>query len=579
MPEWALLRSRYENKHTGTETMISRRHRPQSLAAYYASLPNNKGLANSDEHLKLFIGQALIASGEAYFKTARFQRAKRYYAELRGSTIVVFRAETEEQQEVSTINDVVSVFPLHQYHTCIEQRDDGSSRVCLGHDKAGDNEIMHIRIKRNEEDMKAWRRGLTEVLRYPLPNLSNLRIESIIGRGGGGKVFMVQSSHDAKMYALKIIDKIHTFKTAKAFRHVSSERLIMEKSGRHPFLLHVEFAFQSDASLFIASPFCPGGDLASYIKQKGIKSIPFDGRDYVQAANSGRMKRYPRLSESQTRLIACEIILGLEHLHSHGVVYRDLKPENIFIDEAGHVKIGDFGLAKQLLEHESGTRALRTASICGTRNYLSPEMLAGKPYSFEADMWSFGVMLYRIIVGTFPFDAHRTRDVFQRIRNEKLYLPMWVSSEARELLRGLLQKDPRKRLSIDKAKRHSFFRNIDWDAVYSKTCSPSVSDICTGGRLSDVLDNFDLSKLEGVSVGDYMSGQIDESSSHIPPPHQRDPRGIMIGFEYVYKDRSRVDEHSELLVKQRSGGLLSRITSIDFDQLTSPRSIFSSGSK
>ncbi|CAN8068416.1 unnamed protein product [Agarophyton chilense] len=579
MPEWTLLRNRYETRSGAIEMMVSKRRKPESLAAHFASLPNKKGLANSDEHLKLFMGQALIASGEAYFKTARFQRTKRHHAEFRGSTIVVFRGENDGQSRKFSITDVMSVFPLHQYHVCIEQRDDGSSRVCLGRNKAVDDEVMHVRIKRNEEELEAWRQGLIKVIRYPLPNLSDLRIESIIGRGGGGKVFMVQSSQDTKLYALKVIDKIQTFKTAKGFRHVSSERLIMEKAGNHPFLLHVEFAFQSDAFLFIASPFCPGGDLASYIKQKGIRGIPFDDRDYVLAAHSSHLKQYPRLTEEQARQIACEIILGLEHLHSRGIVYRDLKPENIFIDETGHLKIGDYGLAKQLIEDGSKTQTFRTASICGTRNYLSPEMLIGKPYSFEADMWSFGVMLYRIITGSFPFDAHRTKDVFQRIRNEDLHVPTWISREARDLLRGLLQKDPQERLTAENAKRHSFFQHIDWDAIFSKRCSPIVSNVCTDGKLSDVLENFDLSKLEGVSVGDYLNGQIDDNSPHIPPPHQRDPRGFMIGFEYVQQDKSHMNEHSELLVKQRSGGLFSRITSIDFDQLTSPRSIFSSGSK
>ncbi|PXF43916.1 RAC family serine/threonine-protein kinase-like [Gracilariopsis chorda] len=438
---------------------------------------------------------------------------------------------------------------------------------------------MYIRIKRNEEELQEWRKGLTEIIKYPLPNLSTLRIESIIGRGGGGKVFVVQSRQDGKLYALKVIDKLQTFKTAKAFRHVSSERLIMERFGRHPFLLHVEFAFQSDANLFIGSQFCPGGDLASYIRQKGNRSIPYDGKDYIGSVQTGRPRRYPRLTEEQTRSIACEIVLGLEHLHSKGVVYRDLKPENIFIDEDGHLKIGDYGLAKLLEEPSSGTRSLRTASVCGTRNYLSPEMLAGKPYSYESDMWSFGVMLYRIMIGAFPFDANRTKEVFQRIKKDTLDTPNWLSTEARELLRGLLQKDPRKRLTAERMKRMPFFAKVDWDAVLRKNCSPSISDVSVGDRLSDVLENFDLTKLEGISVGDYMYGHIEEATPATAPSHKRDPRGILIGFEYAHKDEDRLNDGPELLVKTRSGGLFSRITSLDFDQLPSPRGIFSSGSK
>lgn len=594
MPEWPVFKPRDHDD-------IHRRNSDQPIACETSPKPSpnraktraKQSLEHSQEHLKLYRTQPLDASGEMFFKVSRFQRSKRYYAELRGSTIVVFRYNatfnTIGTAQHFKIQDVVTVLPVHKYSVEIVQKDDGAPRIYLQPLRTSDAILIYIRVTRGGEGLYAWRHSLGRVLNAPLPTLSNLRIESVIGRGGGGKVFMVTWTHNNEVYALKVIDKVTTFKSAKAFRHVASERMLMEKAGQHPFLLPMKFAFQTERNLFIGTPFCRGGDLASYIRHKGRRTVPYDGADYVSAQVGGqKAKVYGRLTELQVRRIASEIILGLEHLHNRGIVYRDLKPENIFIDAKGFLKIGDYGLAKQLAESASQSGRLKTSSICGTRNYLPPEMLGGKVYSFEADLWSLGVMLYRMLVGAFPFDSGRTKDVFQKIRMDRLHVPTWVSVEARQVLYGLLQKDPKRRLTIAGLKKLEFFDAVDWDMVLSQKSEASIPDIYTGGGVLDALENFELSKLQGITLGEYVCG-VNEGGGEEEggderddmAEHRRDPKSMMIGFEYTSGGEGKGNGRGggPLIVKMQSGGLFSKLASNDvIDRLPiSPRKNFPGG--
>ncbi|CDF33807.1 Serine/threonine protein kinase Mitochondrial [Chondrus crispus] len=394
-------------------------------------------------------------------------------------------------------------------------------------------------------ELKAWRFGLARAKKCVLPRIRNVELHSAIGRGGGGKVFLVRLKGDPNDYALKAISKKQAFKSPKSFRHVLAERSLMESIGRHPFLLPLQFCFQTDENLYIGTPFCPGGDLASYL----------------------RSTVYGRLPELQVCRIASEIILALEHLHKNGIVYRDLKPENVFIDSTGHVMLGDYGLAKnyEQWKKECGDQR-RTASVCGTRNYLPPEMLFGRIYSYETDLWSLGIMLFRILCGAFPFEAPRSKDLFYKVRTQQPVIPSGLSRPARRLLNGLLQKDPRNRLTIRELKRHSFFASINWDAVYQRRTPPAAPDITIGKTAADALGNFELSRLNNVAVDELMLGGYgDLEENYIgAPSHRQEVTDMIVGFEYglVAKRVSKVDP---LDVKQLVGGVM-RVTSNDIEE-------------
>lgn len=567
MPEWGLFRQRQRDHLAEMRRNMEKELLPTPGREMYEKKRKEKTLDDSNEHLILFRTQPLVASGYMYVRTTRFGRCKRYFAELRGSTITIFKSPSHAQPGQHDIDGVIATLPVHQYRIEVTTHVDGYPRAYINPKRSADSPVMYVKITDGSSGLDAWCSYVGVITVSPLPNLNDLRIESVIGRGGGGKVFLTVWEKDSKSYALKVIDKTQTFRSARAFRNVRSERFLMEKVGNHPFLLRMQFAFQSETNLYIGTPFCPGGDLASYIRNRGMHRIPYDGGDYV--GHTG--KRYARLTEHQTRKIACEVLLGLEHLHRRGIVYRDLKPENVFIDEHGYLKIGDYGLAKHLPESISGVGRIRTASICGTRNYLPPEMLHGKLYSFESDLWSLGVMLYRMMVGAFPFDATRTKEVFTKIKMGRPHIPKWLSIEARQLLYGLLIKDPRKRLTTSKIKQLPFFKEVNWDDVFHKKCGPSIPDVYAGSKPVDALENFELSKLYGITIGE-MIGPIGDEPLASVPCHKRDPKTMMIGFEYV--DLSKRSDAKPAVVQQRSGGLLKRLTSMDmqFEKL-SPRNL------
>lgn len=531
------------------------------------------------DQLKLFREQKLEVAGDMFVKGSRFQRSKKYHAELRGSIITIFRNAQVARMEDEDIDSVISVVFVPQYVIEILQKDGGTPRIyikCAAGEDVDDNYLMYIRISGGRGELNAWRHALARAVKCHLPRLREIKLESVIGRGGGGKVFVIYLEQDPERtpYALKVIAKKQAFKSAKSFRHVASERSLMEQIGHHPFLLQLQFAFQTDRNLFIGTPFCPGGDLASYLRSKGDTTFP--GREseltHLCVADQKKRRVYGRLSESQTQRIAAELILALEHLHKKGIVYRDLKPENVFIDRTGHVKLGDYGLAKNLEQwKKAGGDQTRTASVCGTRNYLPPEMLFGRMYSYETDLWSLGVMLYRVLCGVFPFEAPRSKELFYKVKVQQPMLPSGLSRSAQKVLEGLLQKDPRNRLTIADLKRHSFFYDVDWDDVYSRRGDPCIPDVKVGKTVTDALDNFELSKLKGVTVGELVYGQYGDLEENYTgmPSHQQDVRQMMIGFEYGCPQNDE-EEVAPLDVKRVIGGVM-RVTSNDEDTPDTPR--------
>lgn len=652
MPDWAILRPRNDGFNNSPRAarrpppLIFGDHIPRGKALQVGNFRSEKSLTPIDQ-LAVFREQTLDAWGDMYFKVSRFQRSRRYYTELRGATIVVYRSPTPVTIQSVTVEEVMTVLPVHEYKMeIISMGDAESARVYITPERVTDPMMMYIKVQ-GKESVDAWRLVLGRQTSAPIPSLTSLTIESVIGRGGGGKVFVVNWKEDGSTYALKVIDKVHTFRSGKGFLHVASERMLMEKVGRHPFLLPLQFAFQSNANLFIGTPFCRGGDLASYMRHKGDRSLPRD--DFLSIhVQAGHRKMYGRLSEDQTRKVAAEIILGLEHLHRQGIVYRDLKPENILIGGDGHIMIGDYGLAKQLIvdDNEDNTtrqraadgdseitstgstsanaphfdgrqqtnntnnnqnsnqpRLCRTMSICGTRNYLPPEMLSGRMYSFEADVWSLGIMIYRMVCGVFPFDGRRTKEVFQRIKKERLRIPGWVSPSTRDLLRGLLEKRPERRFSLNDAKHAEFFATVNWNEVLEKRSPAPIADMTTGPSLQDALENFELSKLQGITMGEYVSESYDLlSTSPISggnplnfralgnggntggrrsggkATHRKNPRSMMIGFDYSRVTNENQDAQP-LTIRQKSSGftgLMSKLSSVEMEQQLplSPRTPF-----
>lgn len=238
----------------------------------------------------------------------------------------------------------------------------------------------------------------------------------VIGKGSFGKVILAKHKETDKVYAIKVLSK-KAIKQRNEVKHIMSERNVLLKNIRHPFLVSLHYSFQTPEKLYFVLDYVNGGELFFHLQ---------------------RDKRFP---EHRARFYAAEIVSAISYLHSMNIVYRDLKPENILLDSVGHVTLTDFGLCKEGIE-AGGT----TTTFCGTPEYLAPEVLRKQPYGRAVDWWCLGAVLYEMLVGLPPFYSRDCNEMYNRILHDKLRFPPHVSENARSVVAGLLERDPARRL-------------------------------------------------------------------------------------------------------------------------------------
>ncbi|OHT08662.1 RAC family serine/threonine-protein kinase like protein [Tritrichomonas foetus] len=279
--------------------------------------------------------------------------------------------------------------------------------------------------------------------------MEDFEIQSVIGRGFYGKVMLCKNKKNGGLYAIKTIRKtllIQNDDTVSIFR----ERNILSQI-RHPFIVSLFFAYQTKSKFYIGLEYASGGDLFKRIRNPGI---PFN----------------------DVRLYVAEIALALQHLHNNGIIYRDLKPENVMLDESGHIKLTDFGLAKNI--SETGT----TKTMCGTSDYIAPEIVQNVSYSFPIDWWALGVLTYEMCFKKTPFkDANRANQ-YKRIVNETPNFPDDTDSITKDFILKLLEKNPQKRASLSTLIDHKFFKGMNFADIKEKKISPSFIPKQSNGK-------------------------------------------------------------------------------------------------
>lgn len=294
--------------------------------------------------------------------------------------------------------------------------------------------------------------------------LQDFKMIQVIGRGSFGKVVLVGHKDTKKLYAMKILSKENIVKR-KQVEHTRTERRVLGCT-KHPFIVGLHYAFQTPQRLYFVLDYCPGGELFYHLT---------------------RMKKLP---EHMACFYAAEITLALEHLHSLGVVYRDLKPENILLTKEGHIKLADFGLAKEgIRDGVNGTN-----SLCGTPEYLPPEILDRLGHGTAVDWWNLGMVLYEMLTGLPPWYTNDRKKLFERLRSARLHFPPYVSRRAEALIRQLLNRNPAERLGSKGAfqvKNHLFFENIDWARLIKKQVPPPFRPCHTAMNDGEAPLNFE----------------------------------------------------------------------------------------
>lgn len=259
-----------------------------------------------------------------------------------------------------------------------------------------------------------------------------------VGKGSFGEVYLVKKIDSGQLYAMKVLSKEKIF-GKNLTSYAMTERKVLSQV-KHPFMVSLHYAFQTSESLFLILDYCPGGDLSRHLMTE------------------------KRFTEARARVYLCEIVLALEELHKGDIIFRDLKPDNIVLDFDGHAVLTDFGLSKEGINNE-----IQAKSFCGSVAYLAPEVLNRSGHGKAVDWYLLGVLFYEMVVGVPPYFTTNKNDLINNISKGKLKIPTFLSIEAKELIKDLLQRDPSKRLGAirdaEEIKQHRFFRGIDWEIV------------------------------------------------------------------------------------------------------------------
>ncbi|CAD6581737.1 MAG: serine/threonine protein kinase, AGC [Cyphobasidiales sp. Tagirdzhanova-0007] len=237
-------------------------------------------------------------------------------------------------------------------------------------------------------------------------------------------------------YAMKVLTKSEVVRL-KQVEHINCERSILGAVD-HPGIVNLFCTFQDSLNIYMLLEFVQGGELFSHLR------------------------RAVRFSADVSRFYAANIILVLEYLHNRNLIYRDLKPENLLLDSHGYLKVTDFGFAKYVPD--------RTFTLCGTPEYLAPEIINSAGHGKAADWWAFGVLLFEMLCGYPPFFDESPWGIYEKILAGNFAFPPHVDPVARDLVRRMLSSDRSKRLgnlrngAMD-VKNHQWFDGVDWGAV------------------------------------------------------------------------------------------------------------------
>jgi serine/threonine protein kinase len=269
--------------------------------------------------------------------------------------------------------------------------------------------------------------------------LTQFDVDVTLGTGSFGRVRLAMHKSTGTHWALKRMKKANVLQSQQV-EHIMNEKDILA-TLEHPFVVKMAGAFQDGRFLYLVLEYGVGGEFFTHLRKAG------------------------RLDNNTGKFYAAQIVSIFEYLHAQEVIYRDLKPENLLLDQEGYLKITDFGFAKRVFH--------KTFTLCGTPEYIAPEVLLNKGHGAGVDWWTLGIFIFEILAGQPPFVDSDPMAIYELILEGSVRYPRYFDRQSKNIVRKLLRADLTKRLGClkggaDDLKRHKWFQGVDWQLLYEK---------------------------------------------------------------------------------------------------------------
>jgi len=350
---------------------------------------------------------------------------------------------------------------------------------------------------------------------YFSKNIKDYRFGPLLGKGAFGEVFKAVSLNEksfGEVVAIKRINikKINAVKMIKRIRN----EIEIQYQLNHPSVLRLYNFSETDEYVYLIMEYCENGELYKYLQ-----------------------KRH-KLPEEEAKSVMEQLVEGVKYLHHRGILHRDLKLSNLFLTSNYNLKIGDFGLATQLNESNS-----EQYTLCGTPNYIAPEIIQRQPYSLPTDIWSIGCLFVTLLTGKPPFECKEIPKTLEKVINVSYEIPSYISVTAADLIDKLLQKDPVKRISLDKILDHLFFKT-------GKAAKPLSPIMNSSNESSKILADLSMKLHNKMLVDIYNNKEQEEDvndpkfndiSKNIKNLEKNIPTNDKIGL--TYENNNKYNKH------------------------------------
>lgn len=360
------------------------------------------------------------------------------------------------------------------------------------HTNYGNIDMSPFRKEATEDHLKSDRKVFEKNLRElqvradgnykSKVTLGHLKLGRTLGEGNFGRVLVcepsgVTSPIQLENYmALKIQPKKVMAKNQKEMGHIREEKNLGFAMDC-PFLAKLIDYFQDTKSIYFLMELCNAGELWSIIQ------------------GSPKTRLQPKVAQ----FWAAQVAMAFEYMHNLDIMFRDLKPENLLVSWQGHMKLTDFGFAKRCID--------RTYTMCGTPEYMAPEILQGRGYNHDVDWWAFGILCYEMNWGVPPFESNSQIELFKLIPQAKPQFPSYFPKELVEMIKSFLRPNPADRFGSNKhrgmaiIKGLPYFKGLNWDAMREgKVKSPYKPKIKGQGDVSN-FDEYDEQPVKWSGTG------------------------------------------------------------------------------